>query len=51
MKDGWKESSCGANGKLLTIKSHPLAKMSDISTMTKCRAEQTLVVSLTALTE
>jgi hypothetical protein len=26
MKDGLNESSWGANGKLLTIKSHPLAK-------------------------
>jgi hypothetical protein len=28
------------NGKLLTIKSQPLSKMADISTMTKFRAEQ-----------
>jgi hypothetical protein len=40
-----------ANGKLLTIKSQPLSKMSDIPAMTKFRAEQALVTSLTARAE
>jgi hypothetical protein len=51
MKDGLKKSSLVANGKLLKIKSQPLSKMSDISTMTKFRAEQALVASLTARAE
>jgi hypothetical protein len=36
---GLKESSLVTNRKLLTINSQPLSKMSDISTMTKFRAE------------
>jgi hypothetical protein len=51
MKDGLKKSSLVANGKLLTIKSQPSSKMSDISTMTKLRAEQALVASLMARPE
>jgi hypothetical protein len=39
MKDGLKKSSLVTNGKLLTIMSKTLSKMSDISTMTKFRAE------------
>jgi len=46
-----KKSNLVANGKLLKIKSQPLSKMSDISTMTKFRAEQALVASLTARAE
>ena len=51
MKDGLKKSSLVANGKLLTIKSQPLSEMSDISTMTKFRAEQALLAGLTAQAE
>jgi hypothetical protein len=51
MKDGLKKSSLLANAKLLTIKSQPLSEMSDISTMTKFRAEQALVASLTVRIE
>jgi hypothetical protein len=51
MKYGLKKSNLVANGKLLKIKSQPLSKMSDISTMTKFRAEQALVASLTARAE
>ena len=40
MKDTLKKSSFMANGKLLTIKSQPSFKMSDMSTMTKFRSEQ-----------
>jgi hypothetical protein len=47
MKDGLKKRNLVANGKLLTIKSQPLSPMSDISTMTKGRAEQALVARLT----
>jgi hypothetical protein len=47
MKRGLKKSSLVANGKLLTIKSQSLSKMSDVSTMTKFRTEQALVASLT----
>jgi hypothetical protein len=48
---GLKKSSLVANGKLLTIRSQSLSKMSDISTMTKFRAEQALVARLTARAE
>jgi len=48
MKDAFKKSNLVANSKLLKIKKQPLSKMLDISTMTKFRADQTLVVSLTA---
>jgi len=51
LKHGLKKSNLVANGKLLKIKSQPLSKMSDISTMTKFRAEQALVASLTARAE
>jgi hypothetical protein len=51
MKDGLKKSNLVANGKLLIIKSQPLSEMSDISTMTKFRAEQALVASLAARAE
>jgi hypothetical protein len=51
MKSGLKKSSLVANGKLLTIRSQSLSKMSDISTMTKFRAEQALVARLTARAE
>jgi hypothetical protein len=51
MKDGLKKSSLGTNRKLLTIKSQPSSKMSDISTMTKFRAEHALVARLTARAE
>ena len=44
---GLKESSLVTNRKLLTINSQLLSKMSDISTMTKFRAEQALVATLT----
>jgi len=40
-----------ANGKLLTIKSHSLSVMSEISAMPNFRAEQALVASLTARAE
>jgi len=42
------ESKLVANGKLLTLKRQWLSTTSDSSTMTKCRAEQGLVASLTA---
>jgi len=48
MKDAFKKSNLVAKSKLLKIKNQPLSKMLDISTMTKFRADQTLVVSLTA---
>jgi hypothetical protein len=51
LKHGLKKSNLVANGKLLKIKSQPPSKMSDISTMTKFRAEQALVASLTARAE
>jgi uncharacterized metal-binding protein YceD (DUF177 family) len=51
VKDGLKKSRLVANGKLLTIRSQQLLQMSDISTMTKFRAERTLVVDLTTETE
>jgi hypothetical protein len=51
MKSGLKKSRLVANGKLLTIRSQPLSTMSDISTMTKFRAEQALVARLTARAE
>jgi hypothetical protein len=51
MKDGLKKSSLVANGKLLTIKSQAIFQLSDISTMTKFRAEQALVAGLTARAE
>jgi len=51
MKDGLKKSNLVAKGKLLKIKSQPLSTMSDISTMTKFRAEQALIASLAARAE
>jgi hypothetical protein len=51
MKDGLKKSSLVANGKLLTTKSQPLSKMSDMSAMPNFRAEQALVANLTARAE
>jgi hypothetical protein len=51
MKDGLNKCNLMANGKLLKIKSQALPKMSDISTMTKFRAEEALVASLTARAE
>jgi hypothetical protein len=51
MKDGLKKSSLVANGKLLTIKSQALSKMSGISTMAKFRAGQVPVANLTARVE
>jgi hypothetical protein len=48
MKDRLKKCNLVAKGKLLKIKSSRLPKMSDLSAMTKFRAEQALVVSLTA---
>jgi len=44
MKDGLKKCNLAANSKLLKIKSQPLSKMLDISTMTKFRAEQALTL-------
>jgi hypothetical protein len=51
MKDGLTNGNLVANGKLVKIRSQPLPKMSDISTMMKFRAEQALVASLTARAE
>jgi hypothetical protein len=51
MKDGLKKSSSVAKAKLLTIKSQQLSKTPDISAMTKVRAEQALVASLTVRAE
>jgi hypothetical protein len=48
MKDGLKKRNLTANGKLLKIRSQPSLTMPDISTMTKFRAEQTMVAGLTA---
>jgi len=48
MKSGLKKSSSMANGKLLTIKSQLLSKMSDISTMTKSRQDMRWQLSASA---
>jgi hypothetical protein len=45
MKDGLKKSNLVANGKLLKIKGQPLLTLSDVSTMTKFRAEQAHVAA------